>query len=227
MKNRQLNWDGCTNVRDLGGLPAMSGRKIRWGTLVRSDAPSKLTSKGWEALWAHGIRTIISLRTEGKAEPDYELPFLPSGIEVDSVAIEDLGDHEFLYQWAATDLWCTPLYYQDALLRWPQRHADVVVAFAHAQKGGVLIHCSRGNDRTGIISLLMLALVGVSPEDIVTDYEMSPDPERDEILRARNTCSREVILETLANLDAEDYLLTAGLRPSILEAAKERLLEPV
>lgn len=130
MRNRQLKLDGCINVRDLGGLSAIDGRKTRWGALVRSDAPSKLTTEGWDALWGHGIRTIISLRTEGKTEHDFDLPYLPAGIEVVSVAIEDLGDAEFLQQWAATDLWCTPLYYQDTLQRWPQRHADVVSTFA-------------------------------------------------------------------------------------------------
>ena len=225
-KNRQLDWDGCNNVRDLGGLSALDGRKTRRGALVRSDAPSKLTTAGWHALYVHGIRTIISLRTEGKTEPDLDLPHLPPGVEVASVAIEDLGDVEFLQQWAATELWCTPLYYQDALRRWPQRHAEVVSAFAHARPGGVLIHCSRGQDRTGIMTLLLLALVGVATEDIVTDYESSPDPERDEILRAHGTSSRKVILDTLANLDAETYLLAAGLGQSDLEAARERLLEP-
>lgn len=225
-RNRQLNWDGCNNVRDLGGLSALDGRKTRWGALVRSDAPSKLTTAGWQALHAHGIRTIISLRTEGKTEPVFDLPYLPSGIEVVSVAIEDLGDVEFLQQWAATELWCTPLYYQDALRRWPQRHAEVVLAFAHAQPGGVLMHCSRGQDRTGIMTLLFLALAGVAAEDIVTDYELSLDPERDEILRAHDTSSRKVILDTLANLDAETYLLAAGPSQSDLEAARARFLEP-
>lgn len=226
MRNRLLNWDGCKNVRDLGGLSACDGRKTRWGALVRSDDPFKLTTKGWEALWVHGIRTIITLRTEGKTEYNFDLKVLPSGVKVVSVAIEDLGDNEFLQKWAATDLWCTPLYYQDALRRWPQRHAEVVASFAQAQPGGVLIHCVRGNDRTGIITLLLLALVGVAAEDIVTDYELSPDPERDEILRASDTSSRNVILETLANLDVETYLLGAGLSLSDLEAVRERLLEP-
>jgi hypothetical protein len=152
---------------------------------------------------------------------------LPTGIEIISVAIEDLGDTEFLRQWAATDLWCTPLYYRDALQRWPQRHAKAVSAFAQAQPGGVLIHCSRGQDRTGIITLLILALVGVAADDIVVDYEMIPDHERDEILRAQGTCSRKVILDTLADLDAETYLLAAGLSPAEIAATRERLLEPV
>ena len=225
-KNRQLNWDGCNNVRDLGGLSALNGRKTRWGAIVRSDAPSKLTTAGWHALYEYGIRTIISLRTEGKTEPDLDLPYLPTEVEVVSVAIEDLGDVEFLHQWAASELWCTPLYYQDALRRWPQRHAEVVSAFAYAQPGGVLMHCSRGQDRTGIMTLLLLALVGASAEDIVTDYELSRDFERDEILRAHDTSSRKVILDILTNLNAETYLLAAGLSQSDIEATRERLLEP-
>ena len=227
MRNRQLNWDGCKNVRDLGGLDACDGRKTRWGALVRSDDPFKLTSKGWEALLAHGIRTIITLSTEGKTEYKIDMQMLPSGVEVVSVAIEDLGDREFLQKWAITDLWCTPLYYQDALRRWPERHAEVVASFAQAQTGGVLIHCSRGIDRTGIITLLLLTLVGVAAEDIVADYELSSDPERDEILRAHETSSRKVILETIANLNVKTYLLEAGLSPEDLETARERLLEPI
>jgi len=225
-RNRKLKWDGCVNVRDLGGLSAYDSRKTRRGALVRSDDPAKLTAKGWDSLWVHGIRTIITLRTEGKTEYEFDMQVIPDGVEMVSLAIEDLGDTEFLHKWAATDLWCTPLYYQDALLRWPKRHAAVVAAFAHAQTGDVLFHCVRGNDRTGIIAMLMLALVGVSAEDIATDYELSPDPEREEILKANGTSSRSVILDILANIDVESYLLGAGLTPSDLEAARERFLEP-
>jgi protein tyrosine/serine phosphatase len=45
-----------------------------------------------------------------------------------------------------------------------------------------VFHCIRGHDRTGIIALLLLALVVVTPDEIIADYELSPDPERDELL---------------------------------------------
>ena len=64
----------------------------------------------------------------------------------------------------------TPLYYADALKRWPKRHAQVVRAFADAPEGAVLVHCARGHDRTGIAVLLLLRLAGVSPEHIAEDY---------------------------------------------------------
>jgi len=225
--DRQLKWDGCSNVRDLGGLNAFDGRKTRWGALVRSDAPSKLTTTGWAALYAYGIRTIISLRTDGITESELDVTVCPSDLVTVRVAIEDLGDTEFAQRWAASDLWCTPLYYYDALMRWPERHAAAVTAFAQAQAGGVLIHCRRGNDRTGIITMLLLALVGVSAEDIATDYELSPDSQREELMKMRDTSTREVILDTLAKLDVEAYMLAAGLSQYDLEAVRERLLEPI
>jgi len=69
--NRILKWEGCNNVRDLGGMDASNGSKTRWGAVVRGDQPAKLTDKGWTSLYDHGIRTIVSLRTHGMDEMDY------------------------------------------------------------------------------------------------------------------------------------------------------------
>jgi protein-tyrosine phosphatase len=225
-RSRQLKWDGCSNVRDLGGLRTIDGQMTRWGAAVRSDNPSQLTASGWASLCAHGIRTIISLQTDGMTEDPLEAVPFPSILTVVRVAIEDISDTDFVQQWVHTDLWRTPLYYQDALLRWPERHARAITAIAQAKAGGVLIHCRRGNDRTGIITMLLLALVDVAPDEIVKDYEMSPDPRRDELLESRNTSARKVILDTLANLDIDAYLLAGGLSRSDLKAVRKRLLEP-
>lgn len=224
MRSRRLDWEGCSNVRDLGDLATRDGRITGWGRFVRSDNPFKLSSTGWEVLVAHYIRTIITLRTAGQEEYEFDAQDLPSGIDRVSIAIEDLQDAGFIQKWVATELWCTPLYYLDALQRWPQRHAEVIAAFGRAQPVGVLIHCVRGNDRTGIITLLLLSLVGAAPEDIAADYALSTDAERDEILKERNTSSREVILSTVSSLDAEAYLLAAGLSSSLLDDVRERLL---
>jgi protein tyrosine/serine phosphatase len=62
------------------------------------------------------------------------------------------------------------LYYQDALRRWPERQAAVISTIAQARTSGVLFHRIRGNDRTGIITLLLLALTGVTPDEIFADY---------------------------------------------------------
>jgi protein tyrosine/serine phosphatase len=222
---RILAWEGCDNVRDLGGMKTSNGGKTRWGAVVRGDHPSKLTARGWSDLYAYGIRTIVSLRTHGLVEkyPDIVAP--RPDIETLAVEIEDVTDKEFATQWASSDLWSTPLYYRDALNRWPQRHAAALKAIAQAKPGGVLFHCVRGHDRTGIIALLLLALVGVSPEGILADYEMSIDTEREKLLAEQDTTTRETILSTLASLDVERYLRTGGLTQDDLNAIQTRFIE--
>ncbi len=224
-QSRILDWDGCSNVRDLGGLEAKAGHHIRWGAVVRSDDPAKLSPQGWTALYVHGIRTIISLRTDGVEEDDLLVPENFPDIEVLALAIEDLGDKVFLETWAKSDLWSTPLYYQDAIARWPERHAAVFLAIARAKAGGVLFHCARGVDRTGIISLMLLSLLDIPHEAIAADYTLSLDPERDELLQQRGTTARQVILDTLRGLDMQAYLLGAGVSRAELEALETRLLQ--
>ena len=224
MGERVLLWDGCNNIRDLGGLRTCDGRLTRWRAIVRSDCPARLTALGWSALYAYGIRTIITLRTNGMAEG--ELNFTPpySDIVVVQAPIEDITDSEFVQQWVVTNLWCTPLYYKDALSRWPERHAAAISAIAQARPGGVLFHCVRGNDRTGIIALLLLALVGVTPDDIIADYELSPDPERDELLTRYHSSVRDAILGALDGLNIENYLRDGGASQDDLAVVRRRLL---
>jgi protein-tyrosine phosphatase len=227
--NRSLAWDGCLNARDLGSLNTCDGRMTRRGAVVRSDTPARLTPAGWSALYAYGIRTIITLRTQGMTEDELNITPPQSDLVTVQVEIEDITDTEFVQQWVVSGLWCTPLYYRDALRRWPKRHAAVISAVAQARPGGVLFHCIRGNDRTGIVALLLLALVGVSPNDIIADYELSrPDPERDELLAREHSSVRDAILSALAGLNHIDsYLNTGGVRQDELVAVRKRLLEPL
>jgi protein-tyrosine phosphatase len=224
MNERVLAWEGCTNVRDLGGLRTGDGRVTRWRALVRSDNPAKLTAAGWSALYAYGIRTIISLRTYGMTEDELNVTPPYSDLALVQAPIEDITDADFLQQWVISDLWCTPLYYKDALQRWPERHGAAISAVAQAPAGGVLFHCARGNDRTGIIALLLLALAGVVPDDMIADYELSPDSDREELLARENSSVRDAILGALTGLDIDSYLCLGGASADDLAAVRKRLL---
>lgn len=224
MDERILAWEGCTNVRDLGGLKTGEGTLTRWRSIVRSDTPARLTPAGWSALYAYGIRTILTLQTHGMVEEQLNFHAPYSDLVTVQLAIEDITDKDFLQRWAATDLWSTPLYYRDALLRWPERHAAVVSAVAQARPGGILFHCIRGHDRTGIIALLLLSLVSVVPEEIIADYELSLDPERDELLAREHTSVQEVLLNALSGLDIDAYLRSGGVSQAELTTVRQRLL---
>jgi protein tyrosine/serine phosphatase len=224
MNERALTWEGCINARDLGGLKTIDGRVTCRGAVVRSDTPSRLTAAGWSALYNYGIRTIITLRTYGMVEEELNVSPPYADVAVVQAEIEDITDREFVDLWVTTSLWGTPLYFADALRRWPERHAAVVSAVAQAQPGGVLFHCIRGYDRTGIIALLLLALVGVTPDEISADYELSVDAVRDQYMAREHTSVLEVISSTLDGLDVDRYLIAGGASPADLSAVRQRLL---
>lgn len=225
MNQRILTWDNCNNVRDLGGLRTVNGGLTRFGAVMRGDTPTRLTGVGWQALYNYGVRTILTLGTYGMEEPELDVTSPYPDVVVKRVEIEDVTDQEFVEKWVNTNFWGTPLYFKDALQRWPERHAAVISAIARAQPGGVLFHCGRGYDRTGIISLLVLALAGVELEEIVADYELSVDSFRDELLAKENTSVLQAMRETLGGLEFAPYLLAGGASPEDLSALRQRLLE--
>ncbi|MFC7105989.1 tyrosine-protein phosphatase [Nonomuraea rubra] len=95
-----------------------------------------------------------------------------------------------------------------------------------------------GRDRTGLIAILLLALAGVAPEDILDDYERSAtrlsalyallgQPDDAVRVRARleaaGTTTTAVVTELLAGLDVEERLRAGGLTAAELDALRERL----
>jgi protein-tyrosine phosphatase len=234
--DRNLHWDGCHNVRDLGGLRVRGGVRTRWGAIVRADAPDTLTEAGWSALWDHGIRTVIDLRE--KDEPGPAAALRPAELEIVHLPLDDLNDVEFWDTWGS-GLDCTPLYYRAFLERFPDRIAAVLNAVAAARPGGVLINCAAGRDRTGLVVLVLLALAGVDPEDIAADHGLSNIRLKpvfaalgigdqaaaiDRILARHGTTARTCLLATLAWFDAEPYLRAAGLGAETVAALRARLL---
>lgn len=236
--DRNLDWDGCHNARDLGGLCTVDGRTTRWGAVVRADRLDRLTKAGWSALQAHGIRTIVDLLNDDEIEVDVEAR--PADLTTVRVPLDDVADTEFWEYCWDNRLDGTPLYYELFLERKPERCAAAMAAVARADPGGgVVFHCAGGRDRTGLIAILWLALVGVTPEDIVADYELSnvrlppfwvergmedQRPEIQEALASRNTSARALLLQLLTTLDADAYLRAAGLSDDDLAGARALLL---
>ena len=138
---RHLAWDGCSNVRDLGGL----GR-IRPGALVRADALQQLSAEGWRALERHGVRTVIDLRNPDEIGVD-AAPRPPSVTTI-RIPLDGMEDTEFWSQWLERPEFGTPDYYGPWLERFPDRAARTLAAIARAQPGGVAYHCGIGRDRT-------------------------------------------------------------------------------
>jgi protein-tyrosine phosphatase len=206
---------------------------------VRADALSRLSADGWRRLRAHGVRTIVDLRNDDELGPDAAAG--RAGVETVHVALDGAEDTAFWEPWRRTPAFGTPLYYAAHLERFPERSARAVAAVARARPGGVAVHCGVGRDRTGLVSLLVLALVGVEPEAIAADYALSservslllvdrgePDhvPEVEAFLADRGTTGAQLVADLVAEVDVEAALRAGGLGDDDVAALRARLLDP-
>jgi len=160
---------GFFNARDLGGLPLLDGGRTAPGVLLRADAPDALGEVEWDALRAWGLATVIDLRN-----PD-EVPAtrrVPGDLALEHLPL-DGEDEEFWAIWASGPQFGTPRVYGPHLRRMPERSAAVLAAIARARPGGVLVHCSLGRDRTGMVAAMALRVTGVGDAAVVADYEAS------------------------------------------------------
>ncbi|GAA3376381.1 MULTISPECIES: tyrosine-protein phosphatase [Streptomyces] len=228
---RFVDWEGCFNARDLGGLGA-----LRPGALIRADSLDGLTARGWTTLSGQGVRTVIDLRNDGEAEVDHSPR--PAGLTTLSIPLDGIEHRDFWDVWWGTPGFGTPAYFRPFLERFPDRVAAVARAVAAAPPGGVVFHCGLGRDRTGIIALVLLRLAGASPQEIADDHALSEprvraryaargrsydDTEIEEYTARLGTTVHALALETARWLDAGAYLRGAGLTAVELEGLRGRL----
>lgn len=241
---RLLEWEGCVNARDLGGYPTRDGGETRWGAIIRSDNLAQLTESGQRALLDHGIKTILDLRMPNELK-EHPNPFAGSGDL--GVTYTNVSFIDPAAQAPPEDFTTLADDYSDMLQRFAPKVAAIVTSIVRAPQGGVLIHCHAGKDRTGLISALLLELVGVPREIIVEDYALTAqllrasdeawlengpggraDRERQfELYRARP----EVMLAVLDRVDhtyggVDAYLRQAGVSEEDLMRVRERLTGP-
>jgi protein tyrosine/serine phosphatase len=230
-------------------LPTRDGGETRFGAVVRADSVRQLSRDGWQALVAHGIRTVIDLRGDHERAEDppaevpvdvLHVPFLEAGEE----EWEEIGKELDAAVAAAPDVAAaTRDVYLIFLERFRPNVAAAVRAVANAPDGGIVIHCVGGKDRTGLLSAFLLQLAGVDADEIAADYALS-----EERLRSRHeawfeAAESEEELERLRRITRtpaasmagvfaelerryggpEAYLCDAGVTHEELELVRERL----
>ncbi|MET4004418.1 MULTISPECIES: tyrosine-protein phosphatase [Arthrobacter] len=151
-------WEGAVNAHLLAGDIYRMGRS-EW-----------LTERGWRELYSDGVRTVIDLRNSGERKHRPSDPVVSeaakAGFNVVHSPTEDpehprYRDHFHPYM-------NHPRLYADMLEMFPERVAAVFKELA-AAKGKVVIHCSAGRDRTGLIATLLLMLLGQAELAVAED----------------------------------------------------------
>jgi protein-tyrosine phosphatase len=237
VSDRALRWESLLNARDLGGIPAAHGH-VRAGAIVRSDALYRLNDAGRAALVAHGVRTVIDMRaTREVAANPYDLG-----------ASTGVTRHHVPQQ--SEEMWAavkgrTRVDFDLTMLEVARpRFAAIAQTIADAPAGGVLIHCEVGKDRTGLMTMLLLDLVGTAAEVIAADYSLTAtglaslfadlvakaeSDERRARLQEEALCRAEVMAAIHAGFrarhgDAEMYLRLGGASKDVTDAIRGRML---
>ena len=239
--SRILEWEGCLNVRDLGGVPLEDGGETAYGVVVRSDNVRRLHDVA--TLERHGITRVVDLRHDEEVAYDahktltVDVVNLPL-MTLDPARMEELFEQALSME-AGEYLEWSYLHFLD---RFHENFGRVVRAIAEAD-GPVCVHCMGGRDRTGLISALLLRLAGASLEDAAEDYWLSEDAlredherwiadaETDRERRLRsifNVAPREAMVGVLDAIEEEhgsvrEYLQEAGVPDEELDALRARL----
>lgn len=243
---RQLNWKGCYNVRDIGGYPAVGGKYTCWRRIIRADNIANLTEEGCDALYNYGVRTIIDLRFR-KEIIRQRHPFAQANKYSNSITYHHMPIRDELNANATASLSAASdfTFIYSRLLDWGRYHiANIVTRIADSPPGGVVVHCQVGKDRTGVLVAVLLSLVGVPHMMIAEDYGMSAvclnplyesalsraiDSEHRKAMEKEFSSDPLVMMEVLGYLDnhhggARSYLMNAGVREQTLNKLVSRMV---
>jgi protein-tyrosine phosphatase len=233
---------GTYNFRDVGGLVTSTGT-VRPGVLYRSDGLHRLGERGRAALADLGIGIVIDLRDEN------EIAVMPDDLGELEVEVLHLPVFEGSGAAQGPNVALDTLYQ-----RIIEQHSGVVVSaireIASAGDRAVVVHCTAGKDRTGIVTALTLLAIGVERDDVVADYARTEGnlagewleemvmlmgrygvPDRPELRVLMGGSPPEVLERIIVTIErdhgsAREYLLAAGLTLDELAALERLLVEP-
>jgi hypothetical protein len=168
-------------IADAGGLPVTGGGRIREGRLLRVSG-GLVTERDLPRLEAAGIRALVDLR--GHAEPrelleawaarrGVEYVWLPidvAGAGDLARAVAEAGDEAD----AAVGLLAL---YRRILDAHGEALAGAIAAIAEGTP--VAYGCAAGKDRTGLVTALLHAALGVADDDLMRSYAAAPPPPDD------------------------------------------------
>ncbi|MFC5719386.1 tyrosine-protein phosphatase [Streptomyces gamaensis] len=181
---------GVRNFRDLGGLPAADGRRVRPGVLFRSGHLAHATEEDATFLSSLGLHTVFDFRNAADIAlegPDVTL----AGVRNVNIPLSDPADGTEFWQMvregglrqlrsaldggrAAERM---ALSYRQIITTRTAEHSRILHSLAE-DSVPALMHCAAGKDRAGLSIAVTLLALGVDREAVEADYLKSNAPHR-------------------------------------------------
>ena len=156
---------GFYNLREGGGLPAANGQKIRTGRLLRADFPAVIGPDATEFFRGLPLATVVDLRDPDEINTNPKV-FWDAGFAVVERPIfsGSIGS-------MTTGVPDVEQLYLTMLEHFSRQLATAVSEVANSmESGAVLVHCTAGKDRTGMVIALIQSLLGVRDDDVIATY---------------------------------------------------------
>lgn len=179
-----INIEGLDNVRDLGGIPAENGFMVKPHLIYRGDRVDNATEAGRNQLRKLGIKNVYDLRDPVQAGKYPDPPI--EGINMHLTPAEIYTEYE-----NSMPLEGLPLQSEEDMKKRIELHEKhyttitrnptAIKTIMHSMLSGgapVYFHCTAGKDRTGVTAAIILLALGVSREDIISDYMLSLECRR-------------------------------------------------
>ncbi len=174
--DRHIPLEGAQNFRDLGGYQTASGAAVRWGALFRTATLADVTPGDIDTLRELRLELVFDLRTQTELDELGVGPLAERGVSVRHTPLVERLEPGLSPVKAAIRDW-TPRDYavQYVWLLEQGRGAigTVVRGLAEERPAAAAYHCTGGRDRAGLVTAVILRTLGVSDEDIVTDYALT------------------------------------------------------
>jgi protein-tyrosine phosphatase len=169
------------NFRDFGGYQTQNGSRLKKGLLYRSGDLSRATDSDLEHLHSLGIKTVCDLRSEGerRREPDripaawpftfFNIPMRPI-VEYHGRSLRRLLSLMFGSERRTNYVAESYQAYREYATRYLPQLKALFQRISNPENLPVLIHCSAGKDRTGVVSGLIQMVLGAPFETVMEDY---------------------------------------------------------
>lgn len=208
---RIISTDGVWNMRDIGGVETLDGKKMKLGMVYRGVELDGaiyerycITPSGAQVLTEQlGIKAEIDLRDW----KDNMRDMLGSGVK-----------HNFYGVYA----------YEESLIEYYYESYRVLFSdLAKAENYPMYVHCTYGKDRTGTVIYLLQVLCGVSEEDAYKEWELSVLLDghidynlMDDYIEALKEFEGDTMQQKV-----ESFLFACGVTQQEIDSIREILLE--
>lgn len=209
---RIISTEGVWNMRDIGGVETLNGKKLRQGLVYRGVELDGavyerycITEEGVRVLTEElGIRTELDLR----------------GVKENS---KDMLGSDVKH-----NIYSSIYAYSDSLVSYyVENYRQLFSDLAKEETYPAYIHCSYGKDRTGTVIFLLQLLLGVSEEDAYREWELSVllDGVIDYVPMEKYIADLKKLEGDTMQEKVENHLLSIGVTKSEIENIRKILIE--